>query len=59
MYDFLFFRLLAVPSEDKTTPPNRTIQSIIQALFTPYLTKLITRVTTNEVSHMPCHVIIT
>lgn len=39
-----------VPSEEKTTPENRTIQNIIQALFTPYLTKLITRVPTNEVS---------
>ena len=54
-----------MPSEEKTTPENRTIQNIIQALFTPYLTKLITRVPTNEVStitmscdyHMTSHTI--
>ena len=50
----------SVPSEEKSTPENRTIQNIIRALFTPYLTKLISRVPTNEVSactmSCDCHV---
>ena len=46
----VFSALFAVPSEERSTPENRMIQKIIQALFSPYLTKLISRVTTNEVS---------
>ena len=59
-HNYYYTHFALVPSEEKTTPENRTIQNIIQALFTPYLTKLITRVPTNEVSTITvlcdCHI---
>ena len=42
------FLPLPVSTEEKT-PENRNVQNVLRALLTPYLTKLISRETTNEV----------
>lgn len=44
----------AVGTEDPT-PENRTIINVIRTLFTPYLTKCISRVPINEVIPHPLH----
>jgi hypothetical protein len=39
----------SVVGTESPTPENRTIQAVIRTLFTTYLTKCISRSTTNEV----------
>ena len=38
----------AVSGQDPT-PENRNVENVVRALFTPYITKTMCRVTTNEV----------
>ena len=46
---------LSAVGTESVTPENRTIQAVIRTLFTPFLTKCITRNTTNEVRYFSSH----
>ena len=46
----LYFQFLCAVGSEKQTPENRTVQEVIRTLFTPYLTKCISRNSTNEVA---------
>ena len=45
----LLYHCCGLVGNDVKTPDNPTIQNVIRALFTPYLTKAISRNTPNEV----------
>ncbi len=40
---------------DEATPENSTVQNVVRALFTPYLTKAISKNTPNEVLDLLCN----